>query len=421
MLLESFDCVTQSVHPKAALKPFMPSLPKGKLYVVGAGKAAAAMAAAFEEYYEGELEGVVVTRYGHNCPTKQISVREAAHPIPDLAGQKAVQEIIAVLKTATPDDLVICLLSGGGSALLSAPVKGVAFEDLERLNSLLLKSGADITEINTVRKHLNIALGGGLAQAAQDVRMITLSISDVVGDDPATIASGPTVPDPTTLKHAREVLERYNLDAPAGILEALKDQKNETPKTGDKIFNNKDYHLIATPEQALDVAAEYWKEKGFKPYILDAEMTGDTNLCAEKHVDFIRAVLDGTQKIERPCAIISGGETTVKVGGTGDGGPNTQFMLKAAMLLAGNPHIYAMACDTDGIDGSKDNAGAFITPDTLQKSEELGMNADEFLQNNDSYNVFKKLDQLVETGPTYTNVNDYRVFLLLPETDDHCH
>lgn len=409
-LLDSFKVVTDYAHPAQAIADFIPEPPTGKTYIIGAGKATAAMAAAFEKHYPRPVEGVIVTRYGHKLPTQQIEVLEAAHPVPDIGGIKAVAAMIKLLEKTTENDLIICLLSGGGSALLTAPIEGVSFEDMQGLTDQLLKCGADITEINTVRRHLNIALGGGLAKAAGNTPMVTLAISDVAGDLPSAIASGPTVGDPTSLQDALNILEKYDISAPQSITNALQDPAHETPQPEDPIFENKEYRLIATPKEALEKAKTYWESHQFSTEIFGSEMTGDTNQSAKEHVSKIRA--ERTQ-YKTPYALLSGGETTVKVTGQGRGGPNTQFMLQAAIALDGEKGVYGMACDTDGIDGSVDNAGAYITPYTLEKAEKLGLDPEDYLMRNDSYSFFEKIGQLVITGPTHTNVNDYRVFVIL--------
>ncbi|HCQ71526.1 MAG TPA: glycerate kinase [Rhodospirillaceae bacterium] len=417
LFLNSFDVVTRSAHPDTVLPTSLPNPPSGMTYVIGAGKAAGAMAAAFERSYRGDIRGIVVTRYGHSVPTQHITVREAAHPVPDAAGQAAVGEIIDLLAKAGPDDLIICLLSGGGSALLSAPVQGVTFAEIQALTNDLLKCGASITEINTVRKHLNIALGGGLAKAAGQTKIITLAISDVTGDDPTTIASGPTVADPTTLDQARDILTRYDLSPARSILDALANADNETPKPDSPLFQDHEYRLIATGPKSLNAAAQFWTQQGFDTHILDPEITGDTNDAATRHVQQILTMLaDSSAKpARRPLAILSGGETTVKVTGDGQGGPNAQFMLQACVALNGHAGIYAMACDTDGIDGSADSAGAIITPQTLARAAQSGLDAQSYLARNDRYGFFDALGDLVKTGPSHTNVNDYRVFLIFPE------
>jgi len=415
LLKDSFKAVYESVHPDICLKPFIPKPQEGqKIIVIGAGKASAAMACAFERDYEGQCEGIVVTRYGHSAPTKNIKILEASHPVPDEAGASAVEAIINCLKTASPEDIIICLISGGGSSLLTAPIDGIPFKALQDLNKMLLSCGAPIQDMNVVRKHVNKALGGGLAKYAGNNKLITLAISDVTGDDPAIIASGATVADPSTLNDAKSIIKRYAIKPAPSILAALENPANETPKPNDPIFKNHEYHLIATPNHALKTAQNFWQEQGFHTHILNAEMQGDTNQCAHEHVDFIKKIYNGETNIKLPCALLSGGETTVHITGNGAGGPNTQFMLQSAMLLEQDPKIYAMACDTDGIDGSVDNAGALITPGTLKHAKENGLNPAEYLSNNDSYHFFQQINALVKTGPTFTNVNDYRVFLLLP-------
>lgn len=414
LLLDSFEHTVQSVKPCSVLTKFVQYIPTENVIAIGAGKAAAAMAAAFEDSYEGASQGVVVTRHGHKLPTRSIKVLEAAHPVPDIHGQNAFSEILELLKNANSNDTIVCLLSGGGSALLSSPVNGVSFEDIQDVTKSLLLSGASIHEINTVRKHLNIALGGGLAKIAYPAKIITLAISDVVGDDPDVIASGPTVADQSSIKDALRILQQYDIDISKDIRSALSSNQNETPKADDKIFEGHEYHLIATPDMALNAAAKFWKDNGFSTFILDNAMEGDTHKAAQKHHEFLKQILGGKQKIKRPCAIISGGELTVQVSGKGQGGPNTQFMLESALLLNGNEKVYGLACDTDGIDGSVDNAGAFITPDTLKRAEKAGLKPAQYLADNNSYEFFKSVNQLIKTGPTYTNVNDYRVFLLLP-------
>lgn len=418
LCLKSFEYMLGFARPDTVIRAHIPPPPKGRLIVIGAGKASAAMAASFEEHYEGELEGIVVTRYGFEQPTRHIEILQAAHPVPDMAGVQAVEKIFALLDTACSDDLVINLLSGGGSALLTAPVDGVSFDDIQNLNKQLLASGADIKDMNIVRKHLNKALGGGISKALPHTPMITLSISDVVGDDPAIIASGPTVPDPYSLDDAKNILNKYEITPSASILTALNTPEHETPKPGDPLFNKHKYVFIATPSMALEAAAEFWKNHGYTPYIWDQNMEGDTNECAKKHVAFINRILSGQEDIKLPCAIISGGETTVKINGNGIGGPNTQFMLQSAISLNGLENVFGMACDTDGIDGAGDNAGAIITPDTLTRAAEQKIKPADFLQQNNSYEFFNRIGPLVKSGPTYTNVNDYRVFLLDQKTEE---
>lgn len=414
LLLNCFSVAVDRARPEQCIEGFVPeAVTRGRMIVVGAGKASAAMAAAFEEHYEGPLEGMVITRYGHSVPTRDIRVLEAAHPIPDEQGRKAVKELLAYLETAGPDDTIMCLISGGGSSLLSCPVEGISFAELQDIQTQLLGCGASIDEVNTVRKHLNVALGGGLAQAAPKSKMITLAISDVVGDDPSVIASGASVADPSTLEDASNILTRYGIDVPQAALDALGNPDFETPKPGDALFEKHEYHLIAAPICSLEAAKDFWEDHGFETQIWDAELTGDSEEAAERHVTYI---LDRLENARLPCAILSGGETTMTLRkGHGKGGPNTHLMLRSAIMLDGHKQIYAMSCDTDGIDGAGDHAGAIITPDTLKKSADKGLTPQEFIDRQDSYALFDAIGGLVKTGPTHTNVNDFRVFLVLEQ------
>jgi len=412
LLLESFDTVLNESVPQNCMLPFIPKPSKGKTYVIGAGKAAAKMAQVFENNYKGDFEGMVITRYGFMCHTKKLEVVEASHPNPDEQGRIATKRILDIARNAKEGDRVICLLSGGGSALMSCPHEEIYFQEYQDLNDQLLKCGASIHEINCLRKHLNRAFGGKLAKAAFPAKMITLSISDVAGDDPSTIASGPTVGDPTTLKQAKAVIDKYEIEAGKTILKFLDNPENETPKPEDGIFKKSEYRLIATPEKSLQAAAQFFKRNEITPYILSSELEGDTNECASIHASIVKRVIENDEPFKKPCVIISGGETTVKVTGSGDGGPNTQFMLKLAMDLGEGHNVHALACDTDGIDGCMDNAGAIISSNTIKRAEEEGVSPKKFLANNDSYKFFKKLDDLIITGPTHTNVNDYRAIII---------
>ncbi|GJM01602.1 MAG: hydroxypyruvate reductase [Rhodomicrobium sp.] len=414
LLLESFEHFVNSAHPRETIQNYIPGPPKGRTLILGAGKASAAMAAEFERHYDAPLEGLIITRYGHKVPTSQVKVIEAAHPVPDENGRQAVEELISLARSARPSDLVVCLISGGGSALLSAPVEGVSFPAIQNLTKALLASGAEIDEINCVRKHLNKLLGGGLASLMPETQVITLAISDVIGDDPGTIASGPTVGDNTSLGDARQILEKYQIKPEVEITAALLDEANETRAPDDTVFTNNSYHLISAPAQSLKAAASFWQSKGFEPIIYNEDVGGDTNQAAKDHVAFVQKFLHENSAISRPTAILSGGETTVKLTGKGEGGPNTQFILQAAITLAEHPGVYALAADSDGYDGSADNAGARLTPETLASAKAKGLDAAALLAGNDSYNFFKPLGQLVITGATYTNINDYRVFLLTP-------
>ncbi len=414
LLKQSYAAVTRRAHPDMALPPFIPRPPvTGRVFVIGAGKASGAMARAFEQQYKGDIEdSLIITRYGCRLPTDRLNVIEAAHPTPDDIGRQGVELMLGMLGKAGPDDLVICLISGGGSSLLSAPVDGLEFADLQVLNQALLHSGADITTMNCVRKHLNKALGGGLVKAANGAKFITLSISDVVGDDKAVIASGATVGDPSTLNDALSILKSLRIDIKDSILQALAEQGNETLKPDDVALDGHEYHLICTPNDILKTAQEFWQGHGFEVLNLGDQIEGDTQDAAHSQISYLRA-LANQRNDSKPLAVISGGETTVQVTGDGQGGPNAQFMLCAAMALNGYERIYGLACDTDGIDGHGDHAGAFITPGVLEQAKAKELDAAEHLSHNDAYGFFDPLNHLIKTGPSFTNVNDYRVFLLI--------
>lgn len=384
------DAAISAARPELCLPPHLPAPPKGRTIVVGAGKAAAAMACVVEDYWEGPLSGLVVTRYGHALPCIDIEVVEASHPVPDAAGQVAAQQMLDLVSDLTKDDLVLCLLSGGGSALLSLPGEDVTLEDKQRITQTLLKSGAPIKEINCVRKHLSAIKGGRLAQAAFPAKVVTLAISDVVGDDPSVIASGPTVADPTTIEQAQDILTRYNIPCPA---------LSETPKDV-----KADFTVIASAKQALEAASAFAEHHGIRPILLGDDIEGEARGVAKAHAA-LALTTDG------PSVLLSGGELTVTVKGEGKGGPNTEYALALALELTMGPNktpsIYALACDTDGTDGTGDNAGALIGPGT-----ELA-GAAEALAKNDAYGFFQTAGGLVKTGPTLTNVNDFRAILVL--------
>lgn len=415
-LRDAFFAGLKAADPAAVVPPHLPDPPKGRLVVVGAGKAAAAMAAAVEAHYrEVPLEGVVVTRYGHSLPTEQIEVVEAAHPVPDEAGVKAAERILELARSLSESDLLLCLISGGGSALLSAPV-GVTLERKAQLTKALLRSGADIHEMNAVRKHLSAIKGGRLAAAAKPARVVSLLISDVTGDDPATIASGPTAPDPSTFVDALEVLERYELDFPDVRAYFERQQMNsgaETPKPRAPAFQRVENILVSCAQDVLEATASFFREHDVTPLILSESVTGEAREAGKFHAALARQVAQRGQPATRPCALISGGETTVTVRNKGKGGRNTELLLSLAVELAGLKGVYALAADTDGIDGSEDAAGAIIGPDTLQRVEGGKRAARRYLDGNDSYSFFKHTGELLITGPTRTNVNDLRIVLVL--------
>ncbi len=407
LLRDLFDAAVAAAAAAQCLPPHLPDPPRGRTVVVGAGKAAAAMARAVEDHWPGELGGLVVTRYGHAVPTRSIEVVEAAHPVPDRAGREAARRILELVGPLGEDDLVLCLISGGGSALLALPAEGVTLEDKQEVNRALLRAGATISEINCVRKHLSAIKGGHLAAAAAPARIVALLISDVPGDDPSVIASGPTVADPTRFADARAVLAKYGIDPPAPVAARLQGEPDETPKPGDPRLARCEARLIATPQAALNAAAARAREAGFAPRILGDSLEGEARALGREHAAIAR-------RANAPCAILSGGETTVTVRGRGRGGPNAEYLLSLAIALDGRPGIYAIACDTDGIDGSEDNAGAIVTPDTLARAKAAGLDARARLADNDAYGFFAALGDLVVTGPTLTNVNDFRAVLVTP-------
>ena len=370
------------------------------------------MAAAVEANWSGPLTGLVVTRYGHSVPCRHIEVIEAAHPVPDAAGYTAARRIVDLVGGLTADDLVLCLLSGGGSALLVLPAPGIALEDKQAINRALLRCGAPIGEMNCVRKHLSAIKGGRLAVAAAPTPVVSLMISDVPGDDPSVIASGPTVPDETTAAQAVAILEKYRIEIPASVLEHLLGPSAETPKPGDPRFRHVSNRVIATPQDALEAAAQVARTAGFRTLILGNAIEGEARDVGLVHAGIAKQVAAYGQPIEPPCALISGGETTVAVRGTGRGGRNAEFLLSLAVALDGRPGITAIAADTDGIDGSEDNAGAILSPDTLDRAGRAGLEPKAHLANNDAYPIFARLGDLVVTGPTHTNVNDFRAILI---------
>ncbi len=412
LLMRMFEAAVAAVSPAVCLPPHLPPCPPGRTVVVGAGKAAAAMARAVEERWDGPLEGLVVTRYGHAVPTRRIAVVEAAHPVPDEAGQRAAERMLSLVQGLDRDDMVLCLISGGGSALLSLPSAGVPLADKRAVTAQLLRSGAAIGEINTVRKHLSAIKGGRLASAAAPARVVTLAISDVPGDDPATIASGPTVPDPSTFADARAVLARYHIEPSAAVARHLADERKETIKPGDPRLANVVTEIVATPQQALEAAAMVAVSHGVMPLVLGDAIEGETREVARVMAGIAHSVQRHRQPLPPPAVLISGGETTVTVRGRGRGGRNAEFALALALALDGRPGVHAIACDTDGIDGTEDNAGALIAPDTLARAAAGGLDARARLADNDSYGLFAALDDLVVTGPTLTNVNDFRAILV---------
>jgi hydroxypyruvate reductase len=410
-----FQAAVAAAQPETCLPPHLPKPPPGRTVAVGAGKASAAMARALEAHWQGppdKLYGLVVTRYGHAVPCQHIEVVEAAHPVPDKAGERAAARILELVRGLTAGDMVVCLISGGGSALLNLPARGLTLADKQAVNEALLKSGANISEMNCVRKHLSAIKGGRLAAACAPARVVTLSISDVPGDDPSVIASGPTVGDPTTLNDALAIVEKYAIDAPRAVLEHLRDAGAETPKPDDPRLAGGELHLIATPQLSLQSAAAVAREAGYTPLILGDSLEGEAREVALVHAGIAKQVLRHGQPVPAPCVLLSGGETTVTVRGHGRGGRNTEYALSLASALGGQAGIYAITCDTDGIDGTEDNAGARVFPDTLRRADAAGLKPRKYLDTNDGYSFFAGIGDLVVTGPTLTNVNDFRAILI---------
>ena len=371
------------------------------------------MAAAVEQHWAGELSGLVVTRYGHGADCRRIEVIEAGHPVPDSAGRDAARRILAMVRDLSEDDLVLCLISGGGSSLLALPAEGISLAQKQAVNKALLASGATIFEMNCVRKHLSAIKGGRLALACAPAQVVTLLISDIPGDDPAVIASGPTLTDATTRAEALEILQRYGIAIPDNVAAHLASAACETPKPGDPRFARNTHHVMATAQDALEAAASSVRAAGLTAHILSDRIEGEARDIGAMHAAIARQVIARDQPFAAPCVVISGGETTVTVRGKGRGGRNAEFLLSLAHALEGLPRVYALACDTDGIDGSEDNAGAVLAPDSVARAAALGMSTRRSLDNNDGYGFFSALGDLVVTGPTRTNVNDFRALLIL--------
>ena len=375
VLRQLFDKSVEAASAGNTIASHLPEAPSGRTVVVGAGKAAASMAHELEKHWQGHLDGLVVTRYQHGLTCKNIDVVEASHPVPDSAGQNAARQILSLTEDLTSDDLVICLISGGASSLLSLPADGVSHDDKKAINRALLKSGATISEINTVRKHLSAIKGGRLGVHCHPARVVTLMISDVPGDDPSVIGSGPTVADASTLEESIAVLDKYEIQEPAAVVSFLKNSAEETPKPGDPKLANTDNRMLATPQDALQSAAREAQSMGITPIVLGDTIEGESRDIAQMHASIARQIKEHDQPLPKPCVILSGGETTVTVRGNGRGGRNAEFLLALTLALDGMQGVYALACDTDGIDGTEDNAGALCGPNSLKRAEELGLDA----------------------------------------------
>lgn len=413
-LRQLFGAAIASAQPARVVPPHLPAPPRGRLVVIGAGKASAAMARAVEDRWHGPLEGLVVTRYGHAEPCARIEIVEAAHPVPDAAGLAAAERVLALVQGLTADDLVLCLISGGGSALWPLPLPGLTLAHKQAVNRALLKSGATIGEMNCVRRHLSAIKGGRLGAACHPARVLTLLISDVPGDAPGDIASGPSVADPTTCADALAIVRRHGVELPAPVREVLESGRGESIKPGDPRLARSETRLIATPQAALEAAAALARAAGVTPLILGDAIEGEAREVGKVLAAIARQVANHGQPLAPPCVLLSGGETTVTVRGAGRGGRNVEFLLALAIALDGHPRIHALAGDTDGVDGLEEVAGALLGPDSLARAWALGLRPREALADNDGHGFFERLGDAVVTGPTLTNVNDFRAILIAP-------
>jgi hydroxypyruvate reductase len=417
LLRQMFDAAIAAAQPALCLPPHLPeppSSPTGRTIVIGAGKASAAMAQALERHWPGPLQGLVVTRYGYDVPCERIEIAQAAHPVPDEAGLAASRRIADLVTGLTADDLVIALISGGGSSLLVAPAPGLTLDDKRAVNAALLASGATISEMNCVRRHLSALKGGRLGALCHPARVVTLLISDVPGDDPRDIASGPTVGDPTTCADALAIVERYRMQVPAAVRRVLESGAGESVKPGDPRLARGELRMITTPQLALEAAARVAREAGLPAHILGDSLEGEARDVGKAMAGIARQVATRGQPFEAPCVLLSGGETTVTVRGQGRGGRNVEFLLSLAVALDGLAGVHAIAGDTDGVDGAEEIAGALMSPDTLARAWASGVNPRASLDDNDGHTFFGRLGDSVVTGPTLTNVNDFRAILVGP-------
>ncbi|WP_240453966.1 glycerate kinase type-2 family protein [Chachezhania antarctica] len=414
LLRAMFDAAVSAAQPDICVPPHLPRYPAtGRLVVIGAGKASAAMARAAEAHYGRPLEGLVVTRYGYAVDCDGIEIVEAAHPVPDAAGRDAAERMLALVEGLGPDDVVVCLISGGGSALLPLPADDLTLEDKQQINRDLLRCGATIDEMNCLRRHMSAIKGGRLAAACHPATLVNLLISDVPGDDPINIASGPSVGDPTTCADALEIVDRYGLTLPAAARQILETGAGESVKPDDPRLSTVTTHMIAAPQQSLEAAANVAAQAGYATHILGDSIEGEASDVGIVMSGIASQVVTHGQPFAKPCVLISGGETTVTLRGDGRGGRNVEFLLSLAVALNGLSDVYAIAGDTDGVDGIEEIAGAVIRPDTLARAMAIGISAKDFLIRNDGHSFFERLGDQVITGPTLTNVNDFRAILIL--------
>ena len=407
-----FEAAIASAQPALCVPPHLPAAPKGRLIVIGAGKASAAMAQAVERAWPGELSGLVVTRYGYAVPCERITIAESAHPVPDAAGLAAAKRMLKLVQGLTADDLVLCLMSGGASALLPLPAEGLTLEDKQAVNRALLASGANISEMNCVRRHLSAIKGGRLAAACHPAKVVTLLISDVPGDNPTDIGSGPTVADPTTCEDALGIIRRYGITVPRAVREVLESGRGETVKPGNPRLAGNEVHMVAAPQIALEAAAEVARAAGYEAHILGDAIEGEARDVGKVLAALALQVARRGQPFKPPCVLLSGGETTVTIRGQGRGGRNVEFLLSLGVALGGEPGIHALAGDTDGVDGMEEIAGATLAPDSLDRAWDRGIRPKDSLAANDGHGFFEALGDQVITGPTLTNVNDFRAILI---------
>ena len=412
LLLDMFKAAIAAAQPALCVPPALPEPPKGRLIVIGAGKASAEMARAVERHWPGPLTGLVVTRYGYAVPCERIEIVEAAHPVPDAAGLSAARRMLDRVQGLSADDTVLCLISGGGSSLLPLPIEGISLEDKRHVNQVLLRSGASISEMNCVRRHLSAIKGGRLATACHPARVVTLLISDVPGDDPRDIASGPTVGDASTCADALNIVGRYGMQLPPHVMDVLRSGRGESVKPNDPRLARAEVRIIATPQMALDAAAQVAADAGVTPYILGDSLEGEARDVGKVMAGIALQTARRGQPFAAPCVLLSGGETTVTVRGKGRGGRNVEFLLSCAIALQGEAGVHGLAGDTDGVDGQEEIAGAWIAPDTLERACAAGLRPSASLDNNDGHGFFQQLGDSVVTGPTLTNVNDFRALFI---------